>query len=344
MEKLISNYNQVQIKSLPEKYIFPPEKRPGKLPVSACKFVPVIDLDEAAGDNRAAISQKILKASQEFGFFQVVNHGVPEDLMKDTMRMFKEFFELPAEDKAIFYTEDARSKKHCKLYPSSLIYATEDIHLWRDNLKHDCHPLEKCILDWPVKPTRYRQVVGSYAAEVTKLAPRILELVCEGLGLESGYFEGKLGEVTTLSVNHYPPCPDPSLALGLSKHCDPNLITILLQDDVCGLQIFKDNEWIGVEPVPNAFVVNIGYQLQIMSNNKLKSVEHRAVTNSRTARTSAAFFFNPSDDIMIEPAKALVNASNPQVFRAFQYIEFLRNYITRNGSDDDALEHFKLRA
>lgn len=87
---------------------------------------------------------------------QVVNHGVPEDLMKDTMRMFKEFFELPAEDKAIFYTEDARSKKHCKLYPSSLIYATEDIHLWRDNLKHDCHPLEKCILDWPVKPTRYR--------------------------------------------------------------------------------------------------------------------------------------------------------------------------------------------
>lgn len=82
-----------------------------------------------------------------------------------------------------------------------------------------------------------------------------------------------------------------------------------------------------------------------MSNNKLKSVEHRAVTNSRTARTSAAFFFNPSDDIMIEPAKALINASNPPVFRACQYIEFLRNYMTRTGSDiDDALEHFKLRA
>lgn len=71
MEKLISDNNQVQIRSLPEKYIFPPEKRPGKLPVSACKFVPVIDLEETAGDNRAVISQKILKASQEFGFFQV---------------------------------------------------------------------------------------------------------------------------------------------------------------------------------------------------------------------------------------------------------------------------------
>ncbi|KAJ6773746.1 HYOSCYAMINE 6-DIOXYGENASE-LIKE [Salix purpurea] len=286
---------------LPEEYIFPLEKRPGKLPVSACKFVPVIDLDETAGDSRAVISQKILKACQEFGFFQVINHGVPEDLMKDTLSMFKEFFDLPAEDKAIFYTEDARSQKAL-------------------------------------------QVVGSYATEVTKMVPRILELIGEGLGLESGYFEGKLGEVTSLSVNHYPPCPDPSLTLGLSKHCDPNLITILLQDDVCGLQIFKDNEWIGVDPVPNAFVVNIGYQLQIMSNNKLKSVEHRAVTNSRTARTSVAFFFTPRDDIMIEPARDLVDASNPQVFRACQFTEFLRYYMAKNGADEDALEHFKLRA
>ncbi|KAJ6306516.1 hypothetical protein OIU78_021769 [Salix suchowensis] len=265
-----------------------------------------------------------------------------EKLISNNSQFQRNSLTCPAEDKAIFYIEDARSKKYCKLYPSSLIYATEDVHLWRDNLKHDCHPLEKCIQDWPEKPTRYRQVVGSYATEVTKMVPRILELIGEGLGLESGYFEGKLGEVTSLSVNHYPPCPDPSLTLGLSKHCDPNLITILLQDDVCGLQIFKDNEWIGVDPVPNAFVVNIGYQLQIMSNNKLKSVEHRAVTNSRTARTSAAFFFTPRDDIMIEPAEVFVNASNPPVFRAFQYIEFLRNYMTETDINDDALEHFKL--
>jgi isopenicillin N synthase-like dioxygenase len=96
-----------------------------------------------------------------------------------------------------------------------------------------------------------------------KLASGILELIAEGLGLESGYFGGKLSENAFLSVNRYPPCPDPSLTLGLPKHCDPNLITILLQGDVCGLQVFKDGEWIGVGPVPNAFVINIGYQLQV---------------------------------------------------------------------------------
>ncbi|KAK2401552.1 protein DOWNY MILDEW RESISTANCE [Trifolium repens] len=59
----------------------------------------------------------------------------------------------------------------------------------------------------------------------------------------------------------------------------------------------KDGEWIAVEALPHAFVINVGYQLQIISNGKLKSSEHRAVTNSDHARTSAAFFVAPSDEI-----------------------------------------------
>ncbi|KAB5556138.1 hypothetical protein DKX38_007047 [Salix brachista] len=94
-------------------------------------------------------------------------------------------------------------------------------------------------------------------------------------------------------VNHYPPCPDPSLTFGVSEHCDPNLITILQQEsDVFGLQVLRNGEWIGVEPISKAFVVNMGYQMQIISNNKLRSVEHRAVTNSEKARTSVAMFFH----------------------------------------------------
>lgn len=92
---------------------------------------------------------------------------------------------------------------------------------------------------------------------------RILDLIREGLGFGPGFFEGELTEVQLLSVNRYPPCPEPSLSLGLPKHSDPNLITLLQQGLVHGLQVFKDEKWIGVEPIPNAFVVNIGYQLQV---------------------------------------------------------------------------------
>ncbi|PQQ17838.1 hyoscyamine 6-dioxygenase [Prunus yedoensis var. nudiflora] len=135
----------------------------------------------------------------------------------------------------------------------------------------------------------FRERVGACSTQVREVALNILQLISEGLGLEPGYFRDELSQVSLLSVNNYPPCPDPSLTLGLPKHCDPNIITILLQGNVNGLQVFKDGEWIGVEPLPNALVVNIGYQLQIISNGKLKCDEHWAVTNSRNARTSAAF-------------------------------------------------------
>lgn len=107
-----------------------------------------------------------------------------------------------------------------------------------------------------------REVVKAYLEEVRNLSYAILELLAEGLGIGTEFFCGGLTESPVLLSNHYPPCPDPSLTLGLTKHCDPSLITILLQD-TDGLQVFKDGNWIGVEPVPSAFVVNIGYVLQV---------------------------------------------------------------------------------
>ncbi|XWS31432.1 hypothetical protein CRYUN_Cryun23aG0075200 [Craigia yunnanensis] len=263
--------------------------------------------------------------------------------MNETMDVFKEFFEMPLEEKAMFYSEDP--KKSCRLVTSSANYDWEKIHLWRDNLRHPCHPLEECIKLWPEKPTRYREVVATYSIEAKKLGLRILELVSEGLGLESGYFRDKLSEALSLAVNHYPPCPDPSLTLGLSKHCDPNLLTILHQGNVNGLQVFKDGEWIGVEPLHNAIVVNVGNQLQIISNNKLKSAEHRVVTNSTVARTTAAFFIAPSDECIIEPAKPLTDhACNSPLYRAFEYKEFVVQYFSMMGNNELALEPFKLQA
>ena len=109
-----------------------------------------------------------------------------------------------------------------------------------------------------------REVVGKYTRELRKLGLKILELLCEGLGITPGYFCGGLSENPSLVVHHYPPCPDPSLTLGLAKHRDPSILTILLQEKhVHGLQVLKDEEWFGVEPISHAFVVNIGLLLQV---------------------------------------------------------------------------------
>ncbi|XP_054813807.1 hyoscyamine 6-dioxygenase-like [Prosopis cineraria] len=327
MDKLVSSWYNVR--SVPEDYIFPPETRPGNLHVPIGEVIPVIDLSEAERGDRTATIQKILKAAQEFGFFRVINHGVSQNLMNEAMSVFKEPFQWSNEAKQNLYSEDV--SKHCRLKTCSIYCTTDKVHLWRDFLMHPCHPLEKWQHTWPLNPTRYQECVGACSVEVKKLASRILAFICERPGLKCGYFDDELSGSMMLSVNHYPPCPQPSLTLGSSKHADLNLITILLQDDVYGLQVLKEDKWIGVEPNPHAFVVNMGCLLQVISNNKLKSAEHRVVTNPNTARTSAAFFVLSLEDSIIEPAKDLTDVLHPPIYKPFKIKDFLTQFLAKNG-------------
>jgi hypothetical protein len=66
-----------------------------------------------------------------------------------------------------------------------------------------------------------------------------------------------------MAVNYYPRCPNPELTFGLPGHTDPNVLTVLLQGHVSGLQVYKNGQWCAVQPIPNAFVVNVGDQLQV---------------------------------------------------------------------------------
>nr|XP_043635356.1 hyoscyamine 6-dioxygenase-like [Erigeron canadensis] len=321
MSLLVSSWSN-GVQSVPKDYVMPPEKRAGDF-VNICKEIPVINLQ----NDRSEIVQQILKACQEFGLFQVINHGVSDDMMADMMVLYTEFFNLPVEDKLVVYAEKYGGQD-CALYTSGLDFAKEEVHYWKDTLKHGCHPLENHTPSWPDKPTRYRDEVGRYSIEVRKMAFQILDLIGEGLGLNKGHFEEVSCEQAMVN-NYYPLCPDPSLAMGIGSHTDPNLITFLQQDQY-GLQLQKDGKWLGIEPIPNAFVVNLGYQLQIISNGKLKSAQHRVVTNSKAARTSIGTFFGPSlslNPTVIGPAKELVTSTSPQMFKSYLYEEFMVDYL-----------------
>ncbi|KAE8692193.1 RING/U-box superfamily protein [Hibiscus syriacus] len=231
--------------------------------------------------------------------------------MEETMNVAEEFHAMPGSDKERECTKDPNGS--CKLYTSSYVYPREDIHLWRDAVMHPCRPLDQHIQFWPEKPTRYREVVGAYSVELRKLSCRILELICEGLGLHINYFSNDLSQVPKIMINHYPPCPEPSLTLGLLKHRDPTIITILLPSHINGLQVFKDGR-----------------------NGKLNGAVHRVVTNSRDARTTVSFFIYPCDESLIGPAKGLVNASNPAIYKAFKFADFIKASILNH--DGQALK------
>jgi isopenicillin N synthase-like dioxygenase len=111
----------------------------------------------------------------------------------------------------------------------------------------------------------YRETLEEYCEEQDKLMSRISELISEGLGLRTSYlndyFTGKYQQ--QMQVNYYPPCPQPDVTMGLRKHSDNNLLTLILQDSTAGLQVKKDGQWITVKPTEGWFVVNVGDQIEV---------------------------------------------------------------------------------
>lgn len=109
-------------------------------------------------------------------------------------------------------------------------------------------------------------MLEEYSREVEKLAFWLLELISASLGLPADRFNGYFKEQTTLiRLNHYPPCPQPELALGVGRHKDAGALTILFQDAVGGLQVQRrsDGKWVSVKPVPDAYVINLGNAMQV---------------------------------------------------------------------------------
>ncbi|CAL5374083.1 unnamed protein product [Camellia sinensis] len=244
MSALVSSWSK-NVHTLPENFVCSSEERPGDLAVPLCRGIPVVDLQQVDGHDRADSIKQIMKGSQDFGMFQVINHGLLKELMDDTMSLFKEFFDMPEEDKATYYSED--TSKSFRLYTGSFPHSVINHNYWKDSARQDCHPLEDHIETWLEKPDRYR-------------------------GSDLSKFQGMI-------VNHYPPCPNPSVVLGVCGHYDTNLLTLLQQDEY-GLHILKDGQWVGVKHVPGAFVINIGSQLESRVHHALNPNPYSGVFSS----------------------------------------------------------------
>jgi 2'-deoxymugineic-acid 2'-dioxygenase/mugineic-acid 3-dioxygenase len=204
---------------------------------------------------------------------QVVNHGVSEQAMQDMEAVCQEFFQLPAAEKEALYSED--TQKTTRIF-SSTMFETGSERYWRDCLRLACSfpDVGDSAAAWPDKPRQLREVVERFTVQTRAMGMEILRLLCEGLGLRRDYLEGDIsGGDVVLHVNHYPPCPDPSATLGLPPHCDRNLLTLLLPSMVPGLEVAYNGDWIKVQPVPNAFVVNFGCQLEVVIHHLSLSQE-----------------------------------------------------------------------
>ena len=106
--------------------------------------------------------------------------------------------------------------------------------------------------------------MASYSDEMKDLAPKLMGLISESLGLSGSYIEEAVGELyQNITISYYPPCPQPDLTLGLQPHSDMGAITLLIQDDVGGLEVLKDDQWITVDPLSDAILVILPDQTEV---------------------------------------------------------------------------------
>ncbi|KAI3473964.1 hypothetical protein Pfo_028538 [Paulownia fortunei] len=332
------------IEHVPRKYILPAAERPNVITEKTASpelnlKLPVIDFAELQGPNRSKVLKSLAYAGENYGFFQLVNHGIPDEIVSNMVNVSKRFFEMPFSEREKYMSADMSSPVR---YGTSFNQTNDGVFCWRDFLKLVCHPLPDVLPHWPSSPLDFRQLAVSYAKETKFLFLMLVEAILESLGLKNR--EKKTETVNDenddeeilkeledgsqlMVVNCYPPCPQPDLTLGMPPHSDYGFLTLLLQDEVKGLQIQHQDKWVTVQPIPGSFVVNVGDHLEIFSNGRYKSVLHRVLVNSKNYRISVASLHSLPFTSTVRPSAKLISETNPRRYKDTDFASFL-DYIT----------------
>ncbi|KAJ1419464.1 Oxoglutarate/iron-dependent dioxygenase [Sesbania bispinosa] len=265
------------LNTVPKKYILPPSDRPAASQDTNMAnhnlHLPIIDFSDLLGPNRPQVLQDLANACEQYGFFQVVNHGISDDVMKSMMDVSGRFFDLPFEERA-------------------------------------------------------KKVAATYAEETKHLFLMLMEAILESLGIMEANQEKEniniLKEMEDGSqlmvVNFYPPCPEPDLTLGMPPHSDYGFLTLLLQDEVEGLQIQFQGKWFTVQPINNSFVVNVGDHLEQW---EIQERVHRVLVNSAKRRRSVASLHSLPFNSTVRPSPKLIDETNPKRYADTDFETFL---------------------
>ncbi|KAK6147225.1 hypothetical protein DH2020_018137 [Rehmannia glutinosa] len=326
------------VSTIPRMFLHPPESLSGlRNPSSPSIQIPIIDLS----DERTEIIRQIRDAARTWGFFQVINHGIPNSALNDTISAIKSFHEQPKEVKSKFYS---RGELGGVMYASNNDFYRAEAASWHDSLQvwtaPEAAPAEEI-------PEICRKEVVEWDAHVKNVAEKVMEMLGLGLGLDAGKFKELTFSDGRAMVGHiYPYCPQPDLTLGITPHTDPGIITVLLQNEIQGLQVKHGDEWVDVKPIPGGLIVNIGDFLQIVSNGEYKSVQHRVLANaSREPRISIVTFINLvkwRDSDSYGPLPELLTPEKPAIYRDFTRQEFLENFYSKGLDSKSLVEKIKL--
>jgi isopenicillin N synthase-like dioxygenase len=311
-------------------------------------FAPFLSGSEAGRD---AVAAAIGEACERVGFFYLINHGVPADLIARAFAVSRAFYERPFAERM----RAAATLEHWRGYVPSKLEAEGGtvggaIETYRFML--DLPPDDPDVRAgkplhlpnrWPDGIPDFKPAAEAYFAAAMGLSARLRAAFARALGLPEGYFEPFYRKpLVQLSLLHYrPPASlrEEDLEIGAGEHQDTGAFTLLLQDDTGGLEVRrKDCVWIAAPHVPGAYVINIGNVMMKWTNGRFVSTPHRVVNRSTRPRYSVPFFANPDFDVTIRPIEAILRPGETARFEPFEngpyMVDFYNQgmaYLRRDG-------------
>ncbi|CAM6027282.1 unnamed protein product [Sphagnum balticum] len=295
--------------------------------------IPMLDMQELRSSSSSShhhhhrgqpqqyAKEQLARACTEWGTFYVINHGIPEELIQSYHKLILQLFSLPLEQKlqagrnknSIFGYEFRQDKKN--LIEVFQVGDHEAI------IHHYSRKL------FPNSYTQFCDALKELKEALCHLSLEILELVTEGLGMNMNNFDMYQREIQGLIRSNFyhqiDSHDEKEPVLGLKPHMDGSFISLLLQDDVAGLEIMKDGNWFCVKPKENAICIMIGDVLEVITNGYISSLQHRTIQPTMKPRLSLGYFLIPLDTCTISIAPEFVDAKNPPLFRPFSWLEYL---------------------
>jgi isopenicillin N synthase-like dioxygenase len=281
---------------------------------STFSVIDVSPLVTGSGDNNL-IAQEIGRACRESGFFYIIGHGVSEALQRRLIDLSREFFDQSMDSKLAI--QMAQGGKAWRGYfpvggelTSGIPDLKEGIYFGQELAKD--HPLVRSGTPmhgpnlFPPNIPMFREIILDYLDAMTRLGHAVIEGVALSLRRDRSYFAERYTRepLILFRIFHYPVATLPqheSTRWGVGEHTDYGLLTILKQDETGGLEVKSRSGWISADPVPGAFVCNIGDMLDRMTGGLYRSTAHRVKSPIDHDRYSFPFFFDPNFNAEVKP-------------------------------------------
>jgi len=285
------------------------------MPKRTTTSVPVIDISPLVNnsDDLQHTARQIDLACRDYGFFYIVGHGISPELQQQLEYLSHQFFSLDLADK-LKIRMALGGKAWRGFFPvgGELTSGKPDLKeglYFGKELKKE-HPKVQAGVPlhgsnlFPEIPEGYNKVILDYMEALTVLGHTLMEGLSLSLGLEKTYFKEKYttDPLTLFRIFHYPPNEDKNIdpLWGVGEHTDYGVLTILKQDNIGGLQVKSQGEWLDAPPIEDTFICNIGDMLDRMTGGYYKSTPHRVLNLSGKDRYSYPFFFDPNFDVKIK--------------------------------------------